>query len=817
MVETMSIRRLGLTLLLTGALSPAAFAGSFRLLPEAETPPVAPAAPALAIPTAAASTPSASTPSASTLVVPAAPEKPAVSLLPAMPQAPAKAAVSAAPSNLVPFEQGANRLELTGEDDTTILSFYASAEQVAAGGSLQIAYRNAVSVLPDTGTVEVGVNGRPAGSFAIRSPNGLKLETLPLSAGSLRIGRNEVSLRARQRHRVDCSIDATYELWTRLDPALSGFLAGAPARFSALDELMGLGRNAAGVTDIRLVVARGASAAALSESARVVQALALFLNRDDLVVSTGETGGQGSGIDLYVGAAIDHFQTEEGRRLLSAAPAGLSLRAGSVPGRAIVLLQGATGAERTANLLSALRGPMRAGLESGVISGRWGEVAGEAGSRFTLKEAGYVTAPFAGRLARTDFDLRMPADFYPADYDTIDFYLHGATAPGLLPGAKLLVRVNERVVTSLPLRDSNGEQFDRKRVKLPMRAFRPGVNRIDIMAELPVAADGVCAPQMAAQEKPRFILLDDSTIEIPALARLGRLPDLGALSGSAYPFGDGKPFDVFIDSQEPAAIAGALTTLAHLSLAARKPLGADIRFGAPAEEEGRNALVIATRAVPATPLPSDGPAKDGDPFASLGAAAPDAMTTATVSAAPATPVADTQELLQAFQESTAVDQSQTGWTTQAQTQVVSLLSRFRHWLNYEDASAADASAETGALLTVSQSLSPSGLSNWTTLRAASAGELEKGVALLSKPGVWPRLEGGRAVIQSGDGVLVSRAAVDRVITAFPDSSFGNLRRLAAAWFSDNFQIYVVLVLVLMGGFGAWLGLAVPKKGVRTDQ
>ncbi len=87
----------------------------------------------------------------------------------------------------------------------------------------------------------------------------------------------------------------------------------------------------------------------------------------------------------------------------------------------------------------------------------------------------------------------------------------------------------------------------------------------------------------------------------------------------------------------------------------------------------------------------------------------------------------------------------------------------------------------------------------------------------TKPGVWPRLEGGRAVIQSGDGVLVSRAAVDRVITAFPDSSFGNLRRLAAAWFSDNFQIYVVLVLVLMGGFGAWLGLAVPKKGVRTDQ
>ena len=38
----------------------------------------------------------------------------------------------------------------------------------------------------------------------------------------------------------------------------------------------------------------------------------------------------------------------------------------------------------------------------------------------------------------------------------------------------------------------------------------------------------------------------------------------------------------------------------------------------------------------------------------------------------------------------------------------------------------------------------------------------------------------RATIQSGDGALVSRAAADRVISGFPDPSFGNLRRLAAA-------------------------------------
>lgn len=60
-------------------------------------------------------------------------------------------------------------------------------------------------------------------------------------------------------------------------------------------------------------------------------------------------------------------------------------------------------------------------------------------------------------------------------------------------------------------------------------------------------------------------------------------------------------------------------------------------------------------------------------------------------------------------------------------------------------------------------------------------------------------------------------AAERYVAGLADRSPGNLRRVAAAWFSDNFEVYVLLVLASLGLFAAWLGLTVPRKGVRSDR
>lgn len=722
---------------------------------------------------------------------------------------------------LVPFEQSAAALRLTGEDDVSMLSFYVSPAQLAAGGQIQLAYQNAVSVLPDTASLNVELNGKDIGAFSIRSPNGFKVEKLAIPANQLKAGRNALRLAVSQHHRVDCSLDATYELWTQLDAAQSGFLGTLPAAFATIDDLMAIGRNKDGFTEIHLIAPAGGSAAIVNDSAAVIQALALFLDRDDIVVTVGEQPGTGAGIDLYVGSGTQLNQTPQARQILAAAPAGLSVRPGEVAGRATVLMVGTGRSELTTGLLTAVRGPMQAGLNSGVLAKTWGTLAAEASTRYSLADIGYDSKPFAGRLSRTHFNLDMPADFYPAEYDTMNFYLKAATAPGIAAGSQLLVRVNDRVVTSFPFRNTDGEQFNDKRIELPLRAFHPGVNRVELLAEVPVPADAACQPGERADNKPRFMMLADSALQVPALARIGRLPDLGAFAGAAYPFRDGSAFDVFVEQPDLRSAGVALTTVARLGLAARKPLNAEIKFSAPSETSTRNALVISTGEAVAT-LKAPGNADSLlTGFEAAPAETTDPVTTAaldTATTASKIDSSDSQQLLDVFKQSTAVESDNRSWASQAQGMLAATASKFRHWLNYEDPAASSLSAnEAGSLVSVSQMQAPSGEGTWTIIKSDTPQNLALGMNRLADPAIWAKLEGGSASVRATTLELVTRPAAGRYITEITDSSFGNFRRLAASWFSDNFQVYVVLLIVLLGGFGAWVGLVVPRKGVRTDQ
>ncbi|WP_411037027.1 cellulose biosynthesis cyclic di-GMP-binding regulatory protein BcsB [Shinella sp. BYT-45] len=719
--------------------------------------------------------------------------------------------------HLVPFEQPADAYTLSGEDDVAIFTFALDGPQVSAGGTLNLAYVNAVSVLPDTAKVDVEINGHDAGSFAVASPNGVRTEKLRVAPEWLKAGRNVVRLRARQHHRVDCSLDATYELWTKFDPALTGFASAVPSDFTDFDSLLAVRRNAAHRTDLRLVIPGALTAEALNEAAPVLQALVLFLNRDDVTVSVADKSGAGPGIDIVM--AMDRSGAAALADLgLSAVPRGLSVQPGVPAGRATVVMRAAGPGDVNAAVLAAVKGPMADGLKSGIFEKGRGVLAVEAGERRTLKETGYETRVFSGRLSRTDFAVEMPADFYPAEYATIDLRLHAATSPGLAQTAQLLVRVNDKVVTSYPFRNREGQQFDGKRIELPLRAFQPGLNRVELLAELPVAADAACRPQERDDGKPRFILLDTTAIEVPALARVGRLPDLAALAGKAYPYGGGKPFDLVIDRADTQSVGAGLTVLSRLALSARAPLNAKIAIGTPVQGAGRDALVISSR----NDFAELGPAnKAAFPSASDVSASladllkPDPVVTASVSGgASGNEAAD---LLQAFHNSTAPPQEELSFGSRAQLWLSAASRSFGRWLSYERADARTVPHGEGSLVTLSQMRAPDGLATWTVIKANSPRDVDAGVQRLVEPAVWRGLQGGTASIETAGLSLVSLPAAERYVADLSDRSPGNLRRVAAAWFSDNFQIYVLLVLACLGVFAAWLGLTVPRKGVRSDR
>jgi hypothetical protein len=722
----------------------------------------------------------------------------------------------AAGSHHIPFAEPTANFTLTGERDVEMFSFNLDAADAETGGALVLAYQNAVSVLPDDALMSVEVNGKPVGDFPIASPFNFIRQKIQVPAKLLRQGANQVRVSVSQHHRVDCSLDATYELWTRLSPDLSGFEAAGHGTYARFSDLYATGRQEDGSTEIRLVVPDKADSDMLDGASKIVQALALYLGRDDVVVSVADRPGDGPGIDLYAGVMGIDPATAGGMRPYAEAPYGLTIRPSVDPQRAAVILRAGSNDQMQKLLLEAVRGPMAAGLKAARDGKRFGVVQARAGEEFTLRSAGIRSTTFAGRLLRTHFDVEMPADFYAAEYGTFDLKLSAATAPGLNPASQMLVKVNGKIVNSFPFRNTDGQNFNGKLIELPLRAFRPGGNRIEMLAEVPDAGDAVCAPAARDEAKPRYVLLDTTSFTVPPLARVTRLPDLAAFSASAYPYGAGKPFNIFMRGADSHTASAAMTVLARLAIAAGTPLNGHFRADAAEINAPGDALVISANATQAQDYSRKTGRQVAGTFAIDDRAATlmkaDLTTTASIYSEQTGDAGD--QLIQAFEDSNANTDVERSWMTRVRMVMSTATTQFRSWLRYDDAKPARA-AQINTLLTISQSKNGRSGGLVTEIRANSADDLTKGVRRLADSRIWNSLDGGSAIIDAKSMDIVTLQGEQQQFVEVTDQSFGNYRRIAAAWLSDNFQAYVVLVIALVGVFAAWLGIVVQRKGVRT--
>ncbi len=746
-------------------------------------------------------------------------------ILGARPVSAPAAAQTAAPeedrsARLIAFEQAASGYRLEGEADTMRLTFALDASAIAGGGDLVVSYKNAVSIMPEASRIAVSVNGVAVGDFAIRSPSDPEAQSFPVSPAFLRVGTNQMELRAIQRHRVDCSMEATYELWTDIDHAASGFRPRSPSTFTSFSQLRGIGRTNQGLTDLRLIVPAGSGSEAVNAALPLLQVMAIALNRDDLVVTLSDTPGTGPGIDLVIATADNPASL----RLAPAdAPHGLSVFAAQQTDRARVVLRAGSEAELGQALMAAVEGPLRESLNAAVNAGRPGEMRAEDSRSSTLADIGYRAEPFSGRLFRTGFDLVLPVDFYPAEYATIDLALHAASSPGLKPTSQLLVRVNGQIVKSLPIRDTNGEVFAGRRMELPLRAFHPGRNQIEVLAELEAARDDTCVYLERDEAAPRFILLDTTEIRIPALARVARLPELAALAGSAYPYGHNDGMTVSALRADAHTVSAALTLIAKMGFVAGRPVKASLIFGPPETRSPGNALVVASR-------------RALDEYSRLGAQAfvdmpkviefaevwdeADPIATGSIGIEFGASLAltpDPAAMLEAFRQTTSKLREDAGFFSSLETNLSLTFDRFRRWLNYLPAPQAAELRKPGRIATLSQraAVGSEGVVTWLT--ANSPTDLSEAAALLADPAIWNALDGETATLDLDNRSVTTVQAEGYFAHDLTDYSPGNLRRITAAWFSDHFRIYVAVVLGLMAVFAIWLGTIVPKAGVRTDQ
>src|SRR5262249_50640632 len=101
---------------------------------------------------------------------------------------------------------------INGEIGTLEWPVYLLAAEAAGTRRFRIAYRSAASVLPEASYLTLIVNDVVIGRAPISPPAQVKPVDFEIAPGLLSRGFNSVRIFIEQQHRVDCSLDATYEL-----------------------------------------------------------------------------------------------------------------------------------------------------------------------------------------------------------------------------------------------------------------------------------------------------------------------------------------------------------------------------------------------------------------------------------------------------------------------------------------------------------------------------------------------------------------------------------------------------------------------------
>nr|WP_292765935.1 cellulose biosynthesis cyclic di-GMP-binding regulatory protein BcsB [Mesorhizobium sp.] len=687
---------------------------------------------------------------------------------------------------------------LAGEHARRSWSIYLTPEQAASGASINLGYQNAIVVAPEISRLRVTLNGTRLIDSPVASPgtsSGLKAD---IPDGLLRAGLNDITIESSQRHRTDCTIESTYELWTQIEPSETFLTFDNPdaMRWRRVEDIRAVGVNGSGRTTFNLVAPSMQQATATPGIVRLAQSVALMANMPnqsfDVSEATTRPAMQGDA-NVIVGTASDLAG------ILTTLPPG----------------------SETAPTIAMIDDP-RLGPSNLVVTGpTWEMVSAAVGSlgqqvdrpleiqrtylatrpwrtpdvpmlfgaaRLKFSDLGIGTLEFSGRRVRTDFAVGVPADFYANAYGETTILLDAAYSQEVLPGSSIDVYVNDNIAATVPITTSGGEILRHLPIKVTMRHFKPGENTIAIEAVLRTKADEVCAPGATALDNGRFVIFDSSEFVMPDYARIGRTPELGGLSGTGFPYGRAdNPVALVMDRTQPETLSAATTLLARIAVQAGRLIDVDTVASA-AALVGRNALFVTT--ISQTPpvvlaqlgIGDESRASWGETVASI---RPDTQTT----------FDQWRDRLRG-----------SGWRGQ--------VSRFEEWVNRTFNVTVDTfrifRSEAppfvpggNASLLVASNFNAGGEGTWTLVTAPTVGALREGMDELTSQSGWAELRGHITTFGSATG-SVSRIPAEQIefIETVP-YSFSNFRLIAANWLSSNALAYGLAVTVLC----IFLGLA----------
>ncbi len=706
---------------------------------------------------------------------------------------------------IIPF----SALSLTGEVDERTWSVYLTPAQAQSAASLNFAYQNAIVVAPEASTLSIFVNGELAGEKPIGSAETATPLSYDLKPGLLRAGSNDIRVKVRQRHRTDCTVESTYELWTEIAPesAFIRFASGDSATLSSLDDVRAVGLDARGRTQFNLVVPGLQQPSRTATLMRLAQGMALRGQMPAQEFALSETmpelakPGQ---MTALVGTAEEVAPFLE--RLpegASSGPVAMFVRDGKTKSSVLVISGPDWSAVQEA--IEGITQPMDrpSNVPRDVIAtGRWQLPETPlvvTNARLRFSELGVETSEFTGRRFRTRFSVAVPSDFYADAYGDATLLLDAAYTDAVLPGSHIDIYINGNIASTIPLNSATGDILRHLPIKVTMRHFKPGPNLIEIEAVLSAEPDKACAPGTPASNDPRFALFDTSEMRMPDFARIGRRPNIAAISGAAAPYrSDSAAIPLFLDRADEDTLSAAATFLARLAVAGGRPMLVEV-ITSPLAAGSRNAIFIgAMPQLPKTVLTQVGidPARQMSWGNAEDAGRPD----------------DTQKAIDEWRtrlSGGAWRNQVTGFQTWVKQEFDISLSSLRI---LPEAQAAYIPPESAGLV-IAQGANPSDDATWTLLTAPTGKRLREGAAAIADVTRWQQLAGRVSAYEPATDKIEATpvAGFDFVQTQPP--SLTNYRLIFANWLSSNIMVYALLLIVL----SVLLGLATSSMLTRLGR
>ena len=711
-----------------------------------------------------------------------------------------------------------HQLRFEGENTAKSWTLYVTAAQAQTRARIHLSYSNAISVMPEVSTLAISVNDVAVAQTPIAAASDPGSVDVELPRGLLSAGYNNVRVAVTQRHRVDCGLEATYELWTQLDPATSGltFPGLADSNISTLDDLAALSPDATGAVTIRAVVSDSADPEAIDLALSAVQAVVIRAGVARPSVEIVDALDARPGLWVIAGTRDDlrarHLQ-EFARNSDEPVLAG-----GDVPGRVIVVASGAD-LKQTRDIIDRILPARRVEVQAATPSAARGlanvnglPIGGD--TRVSLHDLGVQTEEFNGRLFRSTFDILMPLDFYAADYDKLTLSISAGYAKGLLPSAQVLVRVNEREAGSLPLRNPKGDLFRDRPISISLAALRPGVNRIVIEAQTPTPEDAACDVRNLMDAKKRFVLFDRSELIMPTIARIVRMPNLAVTLSSGFPHQGNGAGRLFLAKHDRATLGAAATFLSRAASISRRISAPRVTFDRE-DIKSDSALMV-------------GSIEDFSPdvFDVFGIdyralketwtrAEPNVSEVPGVSANSASDAAGSPAVFDQWAEGVKAEPEKFG----SQASLRAIYDRYFNvhrgdFALLRDPPAKIEAPEKSSLLLAQAHAPIRGPFTWTLVVGASEQALARDMRSLVAPSNWNQLEGRAASFSPRSGAKNVARSDEAYFVQTQTLTPANLRLVAAGWLSSNIDFYVIAVAFAAVILGFVTMMAVRAHGAK---